>query len=142
MRRTIIRRLPSAERRWRNMLERTSMVAHQFEDAQQQADAAKLGMWTFLVTEVLFFGGLFMAYILYRHFYFAEFAIGSRQTNLLFGTLNTALLLTSSLTMALAVHSAHEGRYKSTVRWLLLTLMLAVGFLVVKGFEYREDFVK
>ena len=99
-------------------------------------------MWTFLATEVLFFGGLFLAYVVYRSFYPHEFAIGSRETNLLFGTLNTAILLTSSLTMALAVHAAKEGKTRSTVRCLLLTLMFAVGFLVVKGFEYHEDFVK
>ena len=84
----------------------------------------------------------FSAYILYRHLYPDAFAIGSRQTNLLYGTLNTAILLTSSLTMALAVHAAGEGKVKSTVRFLLLTLLFAIGFLVVKGFEYHEDIVK
>lgn len=124
------------------MPEQTSMLAEQFADADQQYEASQLGMWTFLATEVLFFGGLFMAYILYRHLYPEGFAIGSRHTNLLYGTLNTAILLTSSLTMALAVHAAQESKTKSTVRCLLLTLLFAVGFLVVKGFEYHEDFVK
>ena len=71
------------------MPEETSMLAGQITDADQQSEAAHLGMLTFLSTEVLFFGGLFMAYILYRHLYPDAFAIGSRQTNLLFGTLNT-----------------------------------------------------
>ena len=83
-----------------------------------------------------------LAYILYRHLYPDAFAIGSRHTNLLYGTLNTAILLTSSLTMALAVHAARESKAKSTVRFLLLTLLFAVGFLVVKGFEYHEDIVQ
>jgi cytochrome c oxidase subunit III len=124
------------------MPEDTPVLAEQFADADQQYEAAQLGMWTFLATEVLFFGGLFLAYILYRDLYPEAFAIGSRHTNLLYGTLNTAILLTSSLTMALAVHAAREGQPKSTVRCLALTLLLAAGFLVVKGFEYREDFAQ
>ena len=123
------------------MPEESSTLAPQFADADQQAEASHLGMWTFLATEVLFFGGLFMAYILYRHLYPDAFAIGSRHTDLLYGTLNTAILLTSSLTMALAVHAARESQTKSIVRYLVLTIVFAVGFLVVKGFEYHEDFV-
>lgn len=117
-------------------------VAEQFQDAEQQHQASELGMWTFLVTEVLFFGGLFLVYIIYRHFYPEAFAIGSRHTDLFYGTLNTAILLTSSLTMALAVHAAGEGNRDATVRGLMLTLLFAIGFLVVKGFEYHEDFVE
>lgn len=124
------------------MPEPTPAIAEQFEDASQQSEASTLGMWTFLATEVLFFGGLFMAYILYRSFYPEAFAIGSRYTDLFYGTLNTAILLTSSLTMALAVHAAQEGKTKSIVRCLLLTLLFAVGFLVVKGFEYHKDFAE
>jgi cytochrome c oxidase subunit III len=119
-----------------------SIVAEQFEDADQQVQASTLGMWTFLATEVLFFGGLFLAYIVYRHFYFDGFAAGSARTDLFFGTINTAILLTSSLTMALAVHAAKEGNNKSTTSFLLLTLLFAVGFLVVKAFEYHKDFVE
>lgn len=124
------------------MPETASILAEQFEDAEQQSEASHLGMWTFLATEVLFFGGLFLAYIVYRHFYFHAFAVGSRETNIFYGTLNTAILLTSSLTMALAVHAAREDNSKAIVRSLLLTLSFAAGFLVVKGFEYHEDFVK
>lgn len=119
-----------------------SIVREQFEDAEQQYEASNLGMWTFLATEVLFFGGLFMAYITYRHAYYADFAAASRQTDVFFGTLNTAILLTSSLTMALAVNAAQDGKTKSTVRCLALTLLFAAGFLVVKGFEYHKDFVE
>ncbi len=124
------------------MPEQPSVLAEQFEDAEQQSEASHLGMWTFLTTEVLFFGGLFMAYILYRHVYPDSFAIGSRHTNLFYGTLNTAILLTSSLTMALAVQAAQASQTRSTGRWLLLTLLFALGFLVVKGFEYHQDFVE
>jgi cytochrome c oxidase subunit 3 len=123
------------------MPETSAMVAEQFEDARQQHEAVTLGMWVFLATEVLFFGGLFLAYVVYRHAYSAAFAAGSAHTDLFYGTLNTAILLTSSLTMALAVHAAHENRLRSITRWLLLTLALAFGFLVVKGFEYHKDFV-
>jgi len=116
-----------------------TVVAEQFEDAQQQRETATLGMWTFLATEVLFFGGLFLAYAVYRHVYPAGFAMGSRQTDLFFGTFNTALLLTSSLTMALAVHSARNDRMKPVGWFLFLTVFLAIGFVIVKGFEYRKD---
>src|SRR5205814_818639 len=104
-----------------------------------QNEASNLGMWTFLATETLFFGALFMVYSLYRHFYPEAFALGSRHTNLLYGTLNTAILLTSSLTMALAVRAAREDNQKTVVHCLLLTLAFAVAFLVVKGFEYYKD---
>lgn len=117
-------------------------VAPQFEDAAQQRETALFGMWVFLATEVLFFGGLFMAYILYRHVYPVDFAVASRHTDLLYGTLNTGILLTSSLTMALAVHAAHNDRSASSLRCLLLTLLFAAGFLVVKGLEYHEDYLE
>jgi cytochrome c oxidase subunit III len=124
------------------MSDSLSMVAPQFEDAAQQREAATLGMWTFLATEILFFGGLFMGYITYRHAYPQAFAEGSRQINVIFGTINTALLLTSSLTMALAVQAAQVGKNRSLVRFLLLTIGFALGFMVVKGLEYHEDFVE
>lgn len=124
------------------MSDRSPTLAVQFADAEQQAEASHLGMWTFLATEVLFFGGLFMAYILYRHTYFEGFAEGSRHTDLLYGTLNTGILLTSSLSMALAVHAAETNRTRACVRFLVLTILFALGFLVVKGFEYHEDFIE
>jgi len=121
------------------MPEQKSIVAEQFDTAEQQSEAAHLGMWTFLATEVLFFGGLFLAYLVYRHFYFDAFAAASRHTNVLFGTINSIILLTSSLTMALAVFSAAENYRRSVTRWLSLTLLLGAAFLVVKGFEYHKD---
>jgi cytochrome c oxidase subunit 3 len=121
------------------MAEAHTALAEQFEDMPQQKSAATLGMWTFLATEILFFGGMFMTYITYRHLYPHAFAEASRHTIALFGTINTGILLTSSLTMAFAVHAAQENRSKSLVRFLLLTILLACCFLVVKGFEYHDD---
>src|SRR5581483_7649337 len=106
------------------MTEESIIVAEQFDSAEQQSEAAHLGMWTFLATEILFFGGLFLAYLVYRHFYFHEFAIASRRTDVMFGTINSVILLTSSLTMALAVHAAAENYRRSITRWLSLTLLL------------------
>jgi cytochrome c oxidase subunit 3 len=121
------------------MAERTTTVAEQFEDLQQQREAATLGMWTFLATEVLFFGGLFLVYTVYRHFYYNEFAVASKRTDLLYGTINSVILITSSLTMALAVQSAKLVQHKNTARFLTLTICLGLSFLVIKGFEYHED---
>jgi cytochrome c oxidase subunit III len=114
--------------------------AEQFETLEQQQDASRLGIWTFLATEVLFFGGLFLGYIVYRHAYPYDFALASRHTNVLYGTLNTAILLTSSLWMALAVNAAEAGRDKLVVRFLALTILFASGFMGVKAMEYTEDF--
>jgi cytochrome c oxidase subunit 3 len=114
-------------------------VAEQFDDMPQQQEAATLGMWTFLATEILFFGGMFLGYIVYRYTYPAAFAEASKHTIVLYGTINTAVLLTSSLTMALAVHAAQEGRTRALLRNLLLTIFLACCFLAVKGLEYHKD---
>jgi cytochrome c oxidase subunit 3 len=114
-------------------------LAEQFDDMPQQQEASTLGMWTFLATEILFFGGMFLSYIVYRQTYPQAFAEASKHTIVLFGTLNTAILLTSSLTMALAVHAAQEGRNNALFRLLLITIFLACCFLAVKGLEYHED---
>jgi cytochrome c oxidase subunit 3 len=121
------------------MAEARGALAGQFEDLPQQQEASTLGMWTFLATEILFFGGMFLSYITYRSTYPAAFAEASKHTLVLFGTLNTAILLTSSLTMVLAVHSIQENNVKSTVRYLLFTIAFACAFLVLKGFEYHLD---
>jgi cytochrome c oxidase subunit 3 len=120
-------------------MKENSIVAEQFEDAQQQAEASHLGMWTFIATEILFFGGLFLAYFVYRHFYFNAFVAGSKHTDVFYGTLNSVILLTSSFTMALAVQFAKVGQTKLIVRCLLLTIFLGAAFVVVKGFEYHKD---
>ncbi len=121
------------------MADASTALAEQFDDLPQQQEASTLGMWTFLATEILFFGGMFMSYIVYRYTYPQAFAEASKHTLVLYGTLNTAILLTSSLTMALAVHAAQEGRSKALLRYLLVTIFFACCFLCVKGLEYHED---
>ncbi len=121
------------------MPEPARALAEQFDDLSQQREACELGMWTFLATEVLFFGGLFLAYIVYRGEYPQEFAEASRRTELVLGTLNTAILLTSSLTMALAVQAARAFQTRQLVVRLTLTVLLGSIFLAVKGFEYHKE---
>jgi len=115
-------------------------VAHQFDDAEQQHEASTLGMWLFLVTEILFFGGLFMLYVVYRTTYPDAFAEGSHHLDLRLGAFNTVILIGSSLTMALAVHAAQVGRQRVLVGFLGLTIVLGCVFLVIKGFEYAAKF--
>src|SRR5215468_9626548 len=88
---------------------RPPALAHHFEDLDQQSETATLGMWVFLTTEVLFFGGLFLAYTIYRGWYPDAFAVSSHELDIVLGTTNTIVLIASSLTMALAVHSAQLG---------------------------------
>ena len=114
--------------------------AHHFEDAAQQRHAATLGMWTFLVTEILFFGGLFMAYSIYRWSFPAAFAAASHHLDIVLGTVNTAVLICSSLTMAMAVHSAQMGNGRSLIAYLVLTMILGTAFLGIKGVEYAHKF--
>lgn len=113
-------------------------LQHQFETLEQQHEAATLGMWVFLVTEVMFFGGLLMAYLLYRVWYPEAWSEGSLELDIRLGGFNTVVLIASSLTMALAVRAAQTGAHKVTVRWLLLTMALGLTFLVVKFFEYEH----
>jgi cytochrome c oxidase subunit III len=117
-------------------------LAHQFENIDQQSEAATLGMWVFLVTEILFFGGLFVTYLVYRHWYPGAFAAASHEMVVWAGTLNTAVLITSSLTMALAVRAAQLGDRKALVWLLVFTMALGTVFLGVKAFEYRTEFVE
>lgn len=128
--------------RSRRVSEHSSILAHHFDDLDQQREAATLGMWTFLATEVLFFGGLFVGYAAYRWLYPDSFAQGSHHLNHLLGGLNTAILLCSSLTMALAVHAAQTNQRGKLVGFLLGTILLAVIFLGVKAFEYYEEYEK
>jgi len=101
-----------------------------------------LGMWVFLVTEILFFGGLFLTYSVYRYWYPAAFAAASHEMIVWAGTLNTVVLITSSLTMALAVQAAHTGERRTLIVLLIATMALGCVFLGVKAFEYRTEFVE
>jgi cytochrome c oxidase subunit 3 len=114
---------------------------HHFQTMEQQAEAATLGMWIFLVTEVMFFGGLLTAYVLYRVWYPVAWSEGSAELDIVLGGTNTAVLIASSLTMALAVRAAQTGARKGiTVTFLLLTMALGLTFLVIKFFEYKHKY--
>lgn len=113
-----------------------STLHHQFETPEQQKESATLGMWLFLVNEVMFFGGLFTAYALYRWRNPDAFLTGSALLDIRLGLINTVILIGSSLTMALAVHAAQTSKKRSLVGWLSATGILGLAFLVIKGFEY------
>ena len=115
-------------------------LQHHFDSMEQQRDASSLGMWVFLVTEILFFGGLFLVYTVYRSQYPLAFAEASRHLDITLGTFNTAVLIISSLTMALAVYSAALGRRKAIIAFLLATMALGGVFLGVKAVEYAHKF--
>ncbi|HET7697287.1 MAG TPA: cytochrome c oxidase subunit 3 family protein [Vicinamibacterales bacterium] len=116
-------------------------LQHHFDSMAQQAEASTLGMWTFLVTEIMFFGGLFMAYLVYRYYSPMGFQEASHHLDVFWGTLNTALLIISSLTMALAVRSAQTSQPAMTqVKWLVATMLLGLGFLGIKVIEYTDKF--
>ena len=119
-----------------------STLAHHFADLEQQHEVAVLGMWIFLATELMVFAALFTGYAVYRAEYPAEFAAGSGKLNIWFGGVNTVVLLSSSLTMALGVHGAQVGRRKVVVMCLALTALLGTAFLVIKGFEYHNDYLE
>ncbi len=114
--------------------------AHQFDNLEQQHEAGWLGMWVFLATEVMFFGGLFTGYALYRSVYTAAFGDASRHLELGLGATNTAVLICSSLTMAMAVYGAQVGRRRLLAGSLLATLALGAVFLGIKGIEYAHKF--
>jgi cytochrome c oxidase subunit 3 len=109
---------------------------HQFEDFEQQTEASRLGMWAFLVTEIMFFGGLFTGYTVYRSRYPEAFAAGSHHLDVTLGAINTIVLIASSLTMALAVNAAEKGRRRALVGFLIATIVLGSAFLGVKVIEY------
>ena len=115
-------------------------LQHHFETPEQQKEAASLGMWAFLVTEVMLFGGLFMAYIVYRWAYPEAFAEASHKLNMFLATINTVVLLVSSLTVALAVHAAEVGKRRQVMTMLGVTMVLGVAFLGIKFTEYGEKF--
>ena len=115
-----------------------SYLQHHFADMEQQTDAAKLGMWVFLVTEVLLFGGLFGFYTFYRAWYPEMFMEAHKYLDVAMGTTNTFLLITSSLTMALAIRAMQLGKKKQTIAYLAGTLFFAGVFLVIKYFEYSH----
>ena len=117
-------------------------LAHHFDSMAQQTEATTLGMWVFLATEVLFFGGLFATYAIYRVWYPEAFAAASHSLDVTLGTVNTVVLITSSLTMALAVHAAQLGQRKLLMTFLILTMILGAMFLGIKSVEYYHKFAE
>jgi cytochrome c oxidase subunit 3 len=115
-------------------------LQHHFDTMSQQREAAVLGMWVFLLTEVLFFGGLFITYTLYRTWYYEAWALASKSIEIVPGLVNTVVLIGSSLTMALAVRSAQTSQRKATVNWLVATIVLGTVFLGIKVYEYSLKF--
>jgi cytochrome c oxidase subunit 3 len=118
----------------------TPALREQFETPAQQKEASTLGMWIFLVTEVMFFGGMFLAYTVYRSLYSDVFARASNSLNLIVGAANTAVLLGSSFTMVMAVRAAQIGSRRALILFLILTMLLGGVFLGVKAYEWNEKF--
>jgi cytochrome c oxidase subunit III len=123
-------------------LPHTGALHEQFDDLEQQHEASALGMWVFLATEVMFFGGMFAAYTIFRNLYYPGFVAGSHLLEVKFGATNTAVLICSSLTMALAVRSAQLGKRKALIFYLLCTMALGLAFLGIKFyFEWYHDYL-
>jgi cytochrome c oxidase subunit III len=114
--------------------------AHQFDSIEQQRDASTIGMWLFLANEIMFFGGVFLAYAIYRGTYAEAFGEAAKHLQVGVGAFNTAVLITSSLTMALGVHACSEGRNRTAVLFLAATAFLGLVFIGVKAYEYEHKF--
>lgn len=115
-------------------------LLHHFATEEQQRDASNLGMWIFLATEVMFFGGLFCAYLIYRYSYFGDFGAASKSINAALGATNTAVLICSSLTVVLAIWAAQTARRGMMLAMLALTMLFGLAFLGIKGIEYKDKF--
>lgn len=115
-------------------------LQHQFEDMKQQEESVTIGMWAFLVQEIMFFGGLFTAYLVFRSRYPMAFAAGSNHLDAFWGGLNTLVLIVSSLTMALTVYYAQKGNRKMQVGLIIVTMLFGLTFLGVKFIEYRDKY--
>jgi cytochrome c oxidase subunit 3 len=122
------------------LAETRAVLAHHFDDLEQQGESASLGMWVFLVTEILFFGGLFCVYTIYRWKYPGAFTESSLRLDVLLGGVNTGVLIMSSLTMAMAVRSSQLGRKQALILFLILTIILGSVFLGIKGYEYAQKY--
>ncbi len=122
--------------------EHPEYVRHHFANAEQQRETANFGMWLFLLTEIMFFSGMFAAYLIYRNWYYPAFVAGSHRMIIWAGTLNTAVLICSSFTMAMGVYSAEMRNRKALLTWLSLTLLLGFGFLGIKAFEWHTEWVE
>lgn len=121
---------------------KTKNLWHHFDDLEQQHEATSLGMWAFLATEILIFGGIFTGYTVYRARYPADFAIASQHLNIVIAAVNTVVLLTSSLTMALSVRAVQTDQRRKLLICMTLTAVLGTMFLALKAVEYYDDYEK
>ena len=121
-------------------MERTGALFGHFRDLEQQRETASLGMWIFLMIEVMFFGGLFLTYTVYRSTYPVAFAHASRELEIVKGGVNTAVLIASSFTMALSVWASQVGKRKLLILFIILTMLLGGVFLGIKFLEYAHKF--
>lgn len=133
--------MSEAVARRRSMGPAEPRVSSQYETREQQSETAFIGMWLFLIQEIMFFGGLFVAYAVYRQKYPITWYEGSAHLNYPIGTVNTCVLLVSSLTMALTVYATQTGKWRMQLTNFAFTLVLGLTFLVIKGFEYHEKWV-
>lgn len=124
------------------MSDSAAILREPWPDAERQRYGAAFGIWIFLVTEMLFFGGLFLSYAVYRSLHAGAFRIASHETDLVYGTINTFILLTSSLVMTIGERAAGSGSRRLCLIGLLVTAGLGTAFLAVKGFEYTDDLSK
>lgn len=115
-------------------------LLHHFATEEQQRNASSFGMWIFLGTEVMFFGGLFVSYLIYRLWYFGDFGAASKSINAALGGTNTAVLICSSLTVVLAIWAAQTARRGMMLAMLALTMLFGLTFLGIKGIEYKDKF--
>ncbi len=118
------------------------LLHHHFATMDQQREASNFGMWLFLLTEIMFFGGMFTAYLIYRNWYYPAFVAGSHWMVMWAGTLNTTVLICSSFTMAMGVYSAETRNRKNLLRYLVITALLGVVFLGIKAFEWHNEWVE
>jgi cytochrome c oxidase subunit 3 len=119
-----------------------SDLQHHFANMEQQQEASVMGMWVFLITEIMFFGGMFAGYMIYRHLHYQGFVEGSLHMDFWWGTINTVVLLCSSLTMAMAVRAAQTSQRKAIVIFLLITILFGLAFLGIKAIEYHGHWVE
>ncbi|HTV05681.1 MAG TPA: cytochrome c oxidase subunit 3 family protein [Acidobacteriaceae bacterium] len=122
--------------------EHSPHLHHHFASVDQQREASNFGMWLFLLTEIMFFGGMFTAYLIYRNWYYPAFVAGSHWMIIWAGTLNTVVLICSSFTMAMGVYSAETRNRKALLRYLTATLLLGFVFLGIKAFEWHNEWVE
>ena len=118
----------------------TLALREQFNTEEQQKDASTLGMWVFLITEIMFFGGMFLAYTIYRSTYPNAFGLASSSLNLPIGATNTCVLLLSSFTMVMAVRAAQLGQKRMIILFLIITMLFGFAFLGIKAYEWTEKF--